>query len=103
MKGLIHKRLQRWRRCGGLLGTVVQRESYQPPWLDKSSATQLALPPLPEQACQRLVQALVPEQALLPSVLHAILSRAEGNPFFVEELTQALLAILRHLWLWLCQ
>lgn len=61
------------------------------PWLDKSYATQLALQPLSVEACQRLLESLLPGQVIPAAVLHSILTRAEGNPFFVEELAQTML------------
>jgi class 3 adenylate cyclase/DNA-binding winged helix-turn-helix (wHTH) protein/tetratricopeptide (TPR) repeat protein len=71
---------------------VAYRSGYQPPWLDKSYATQLALPPLPVHESQCLVASLLPAQAMSPAVLQALLSKADGNPFFLEELTQTMLA-----------
>ena len=59
---------------------VTYRPGYRPPWFDKSYATQLALQPLPAQESQSLVESLVPEQAVSPDVLQALLSKAEGNP-----------------------
>jgi tetratricopeptide (TPR) repeat protein len=38
------------------------------------------------------VESLVPAQALSPAVLQALLTKADGNPFFLEELTQTMLA-----------
>jgi class 3 adenylate cyclase/tetratricopeptide (TPR) repeat protein len=70
---------------------VSYRPGYRPPWLDKSYATQLALPPLPAHESQCLVESLVPEQALSVAAVQTLLAKAEGNPFFLEELTRTML------------
>lgn len=79
--------------CAGasVLLLVAYRPGYRPPWLDKSYATQLALQPLPTPESQRLVESLVPQQTVLAAVLQTLLSKAEGNPFFLEELAQTML------------
>ena len=70
---------------------VTYRPGYRPPWLDKSYVTQLALQPLSAHESQELVASLMPPQALSAAVLSALLAKAEGNPFFLEELAQAML------------
>ena len=70
---------------------VTYRPGYRPPWLDKSYVTQLALQPLPAHESQQLVESLMPQQAVSATVLPALLTKAEGNPFFLEELAQTML------------
>jgi class 3 adenylate cyclase/DNA-binding winged helix-turn-helix (wHTH) protein len=69
-----------------VLGTY--RPGYRPGWLEKSYATQVALQPLSPRDSRRMVQALLP-MTQRPAVLErAILAKADGNPFFLEELVQ---------------
>ncbi len=65
---------------------ATYRPGYAPPWTGKSYATQMALSPLSQQASYELLQstASLPEQVALQ-----ITARAEGNPFFLEELAHA--------------
>src|SRR5262245_53943214 len=74
-----------------ILLLVTYRPGYRPPWLDKSYATQLALRQLAPQDGAVVVRSVV-QRALLPAHLEQmILVKAEGNPFFLEELTRAVL------------
>src|SRR5262249_49188290 len=69
-----------------VLGTY--RPGYRPAWLDKSYATQVALQPLSPRDSLRVVQALLPMAQRLTALEQAILAKADGNPFFLEELAQ---------------
>jgi tetratricopeptide (TPR) repeat protein len=75
-----------------ILLLVTYRPGYQLPWLAHSWATQVALPPLTPPDSLAVVQA-VPQAAQLPVSMHqAIVAKAAGNPFFLEELTWAAVA-----------
>jgi class 3 adenylate cyclase/tetratricopeptide (TPR) repeat protein len=84
-----------------LAGTAIlllatYRPGYRPTWLDKSYATQLALPRLTPQESGMVVQA-VAHTALLPEHLtQEIIAKAAGNPFFLEELTRSVQEEGRH-------
>lgn len=77
---------------GAYLGTApilvlgTYRPGYRPSWLNTSYATQLALPPLSSRASRRLVQRHVPAALASPPLVQALLAKAAGNPFFLEEL-----------------
>ena len=79
---------------GACLGTAsilvlgTYRPGYRPAWLDVSYATQLALPPLSPQASRRLVRARVPGVLESQALLGTIVTKAAGNPFFLEELAR---------------
>jgi tetratricopeptide (TPR) repeat protein len=74
-----------------ILLLVTYRPGYRLPWLDKSYATQLALRRLAPQDGAVVVRSVV-QHAMLPTHLEQmILAKAEGNPFFLEELTRAVL------------
>jgi class 3 adenylate cyclase/tetratricopeptide (TPR) repeat protein len=68
---------------------VTYRPGYQPPWIRHSAATQMALPRLSPHDSLAVLQS-VPQAAQLPAPLRqAIVAKAAGNPFFVEELAWA--------------
>ena len=71
-----------------LLGTY--RPGYRPPWLEKSYATQLTVQPLSAQDSVQVVQSVLQQQTVLPRVAEALFAKAQGNPFFLEELAQTL-------------
>ena len=75
---------------------VTYRPGYQPPWLRHSAATQMALPRLSPHDSLVVLQS-VPQAVQLPAPLQqAIVAKAAGNPFFVEELTWAAVAHGNH-------
>jgi predicted ATPase/DNA-binding winged helix-turn-helix (wHTH) protein len=73
-----------------LLLLATYRPGYRPPWLEKSYATQLVLQPLTAPDSLRLVQALLQTEQVPPALMQLLLVKAEGNPFFLEELIQGL-------------
>ena len=66
------------------------RPGYRPPWIEKSYATQVSLHPLTSQNAVTIVRATHQQQALPEHLEHMILDKAQGNPFFLEELTHAI-------------
>jgi predicted ATPase len=72
-----------------LLLLTTTRPGYRPPWLDKSYALQLALPRLTAPESWRVVQARRLTAPVPEPLLQTIIARAEGNPFFLEELVGA--------------
>src|SRR5262249_24547148 len=74
--------------CPTLL-LATYRPGYQPPWLGKSYASQLALPRLSPSDSLAVVRSIVPEQRVGHDVEQRIVSQAEGVPFFLEELARA--------------
>ncbi|MFQ5899760.1 MAG: sigma 54-interacting transcriptional regulator, partial [Candidatus Methylomirabilia bacterium] len=80
---------------GSLAGTPIlflstYRPGYRPPWLEKSYATQMALQPLSPQDALSVVHSVLPTDHVLDPLVQLILDKAEGNPFFLEELSRAL-------------
>jgi DNA-binding NtrC family response regulator/tetratricopeptide (TPR) repeat protein len=72
-----------------VLSLFTYRPGYRPPWMNKSYATQLALQPLSRGDSQRIVESLLASRGGHDALTPAILSKAEGNPFFLEELCRA--------------
>lgn len=69
---------------------LTYRSGYQPSWMEKSYATQITMRRLSRQESREMVQAIL-EGARMPTALtDEILEKAEGNPFFLEELARAM-------------
>jgi class 3 adenylate cyclase len=71
---------------------VTARPGYQSPWMDKSYTTQLALQPLAPHESRRVVQSVLGRTRLATALVQQILAQAQGNPLFLEELTQTTLS-----------
>ena len=73
-----------------ILLVTTYRPGYRPPWIEKSYATQIALPGLSTEESLLLTQSVLLARQLPQPLARVILGRAEGNPFFLEELTRAI-------------
>lgn len=73
-----------------LLLVCTFRPRYQPSWMGKSYATQMALQPLTPEESQRLVYRLLRGSAARAALTAPVLAQAEGNPLFLTELAQAM-------------
>jgi class 3 adenylate cyclase/tetratricopeptide (TPR) repeat protein len=67
---------------------ATYRPGYRPPWSDRSFATQLSLRRLAGDESLSIVRALLPPTSA-GELEQLILGKAEGNPFFLEELARA--------------
>jgi class 3 adenylate cyclase/tetratricopeptide (TPR) repeat protein len=74
-----------------MLLLTTYRPGYRPPWLEKSYATQVSLPNLTPQHAITIVHSTGPQQALPEHLEQVIIAKAQGNPFFLEELTRAVI------------
>jgi tetratricopeptide (TPR) repeat protein len=72
-----------------VLLVLTYRPGYQPPWIGHSAATQMALPRLSPHDSLMVLQSMPQAAQLSGPVQEAIVAKATGNPFFVEELTWA--------------
>ena len=75
-------------RASVLLVTTY-RPGYRPSWIDRSYATQISLAPLRRDDSLGVVRSLMPALAPDDPLVRLILDKAEGNPFFLEELVHA--------------
>jgi class 3 adenylate cyclase/tetratricopeptide (TPR) repeat protein len=73
-----------------ILVVTTYRPGYGPGWMRKSYATQIALRPLTQRDSVALVRSRTHAGDLPHRVLDEILSRGEGNPLFLEELTRVI-------------
>jgi tetratricopeptide (TPR) repeat protein len=71
-----------------ILLIVTYRPGYRPPWSDKSYTTQLALQPLSPEESLSVLRSIL-GRPLTETMARSILAKAEGNPFFLEELARA--------------
>jgi class 3 adenylate cyclase/tetratricopeptide (TPR) repeat protein len=62
---------------------------FAEPWLDLFNSTRLVLGELSAASSQQLLDALL--GAPMPPELDIVLSRAQGNPFFIEEVVRSLI------------
>jgi DNA-binding NtrC family response regulator/tetratricopeptide (TPR) repeat protein len=72
-----------------ILLVVTSRPGYRAPWRDKSYTTHVALQPLEATEARRVVHSVIGHDPLPQDLVQTILDRAEGNAFFLEELTRA--------------
>lgn len=73
-----------------MLLLLTYRSGYRPPWIEKSYATQITLRRLTDEESQVVLQAASGGAKLPDELVETALRKAEGNPFFLEELTRAL-------------
>src|SRR2546423_1978205 len=79
-----------------ILLLVNYRPEYQHAWASRTYYTQLRLDPLGQAEAAELLTVLLGDdsgatgQSPLQSLKHLILAKTEGNPFFMEEIVQAL-------------
>jgi tetratricopeptide (TPR) repeat protein len=72
-----------------LLLVCAYRHGYRPPWIDKSFSTQVALQRLAPEDSARIIRGVLAADEALDTLVNLIVSKAEGNPFFLEELARA--------------
>jgi predicted ATPase len=72
-----------------LLLLLSYRAGYQPAWMGKSYATQLALQRLTTDESRRIVRAVFQTRSVSEDLVQTIEVKGEGNPFFLEELAHA--------------
>jgi class 3 adenylate cyclase/tetratricopeptide (TPR) repeat protein len=72
-----------------MLLLLTYRPGYRPRWIQKSYATQISLSRLTDQESRTVMRAVLRRAELPDHLLPVILSKAEGNPFFLEELTRS--------------
>jgi class 3 adenylate cyclase/tetratricopeptide (TPR) repeat protein len=74
-----------------ILVIATYRSGDRPRWLDRPYARELTLLPLTRDESRHVVQSLASHMPLADSTTALILSKAEGNPFFLEELTRSVI------------
>jgi two-component system, NtrC family, response regulator AtoC len=72
-----------------ILLIATHRTGYRPPWPPLTDGIELTLEPLSMEASRDVLRAAAEADRIPDAVVPAIVSRAEGNPFFLEELARA--------------
>lgn len=87
-RGGLHEILDAIASLGAMI-VVTHRPDYEHEWQVNGAVTQLRLRPLPEDESRDVVRAVAGGE--LPSALEdRLVARAEGNPFFLEEVVRKL-------------
>jgi class 3 adenylate cyclase/predicted ATPase len=73
-----------------ILMLVNYRPEYRHDWSNKSNYTQLRINTLGKESAEEVLSALLGESKDLVSLKRLIIEKTEGNPFFIEEMVQAL-------------
>jgi tetratricopeptide (TPR) repeat protein len=74
-----------------VLLVTTYRPGYRAPWMDRSYVTQMTLRPLGAADSFVVLSSAMHTDEIPESFSSAVLDRAEGNPFFLEELARAIL------------
>jgi class 3 adenylate cyclase/tetratricopeptide (TPR) repeat protein len=72
-----------------ILLIATYRPGFSPAWINKSYATQIALRPLSESSSRTIAEGVLAGQGVAQNLASEVVSRAEGNPLFLEELARA--------------
>ncbi len=72
-----------------ILLLATYRPGYRPPWLDRSQVSQFPLQGLTATDSVAIVRSVIPPPRLPRELEQTIVARAEGIPFFLEELARA--------------
>ena len=73
-------------RDARILLLATYRPGYRAPWIDKSYAGQTPLQPLSRDDSIHMVRSMVRVERLVELVTEEIVAKADGNPFFLEQL-----------------
>jgi class 3 adenylate cyclase/tetratricopeptide (TPR) repeat protein len=73
-------------RDARVLLLATYRPGYRPPWIDKSFAGQTPLQPLSHGDSIQMVRSVLRVEHLIDLVTQEIVAKADGNPFFLEQL-----------------
>ena len=72
-----------------ILFVASYRPGYRPPWMDRSYATQVPIQPLSVDDSLTVVRSVLRSDQVPAPLTRLILDKADGNPFFLEELSRA--------------
>jgi predicted ATPase len=78
-------------RTARILLLVNYRPEYHHQWGNRTHYTQLRLDPLGKGSAEEILTSVIGDEAELAPLTRLIIERSQGNPFFMEEIVQALL------------
>ena len=70
---------------------VTFRPEFEPPWIGRPYVTALTLNRLAQRDIEAMIDGVVGNKFIPPSVRHDIIERTDGIPLFVEEMTKSVL------------
>ena len=70
---------------------VTFRPEFEPPWIGRPYVTALTINRLAQHDIEAMIDRVVGNKLIPPSVRHDIVERTDGIPLFVEEMTKAVL------------
>ena len=73
-----------------ILLVCTYRPEYEPPWMGNGPHVEVNLAPLDGDGADRLLEELLGRDRSVAGLARRIEARARGNPFFIEEIVQAL-------------
>jgi class 3 adenylate cyclase len=73
-----------------ILLLVNYRPEYSHQWNSKTYYTQLRLDPLGKESAEEMLAALIGDEGNLVPIKRLVIEKTEGNPFYMEEMVQAL-------------
>ena len=80
-----------WLSHASILLLLCYRPEYSHGWGSKSYYSKIGLDQLPLDTCGEFIQSVLGKGSVNPELKDLLLSRAAGNPLFMEELTRTLL------------
>ncbi len=75
-----------------ILLLVTYRRDYLNAWKGTKLPSEISIEPLPEFLAEAMLDALLGTEPRLGSIKQALIAKAEGNPFFLEECVNGLIA-----------
>jgi predicted ATPase len=82
-------RLVTWASTARSIILLTSRNSFPTSWIEQRHVTLLALNRLSPQQCETLAKNVASGKTLPEGVLHELVSKSDGVPLFIEELTKA--------------
>ena len=79
-----------------LLLLVTYRPGYRPRWITSPAVSQIALAPLSPDESLQVAGAVLQRPTVPDALARLVLAKADGNPFYIEELTRAVAADAEH-------
>jgi class 3 adenylate cyclase/tetratricopeptide (TPR) repeat protein len=74
-----------------LMVVITGRQEFAPPWAGRAKVSVIGLDRLNDCECEGLVREILTADEVSKTTIEQIVSRADGNPLFVEELSAAVL------------
>ena len=75
----------------GVLLIITYRPEFEPPWIGRPYVTPLTINRFGERDIDAMIDRVVGNKSLPPSIRRDIIERTDGIPLFVEEMTKAVL------------